>query len=168
MEIAYVKGSHNVIADVLSRSPIIDLEDLKQDKVITLLPKELWMPDFPEERIGRILEDPKDQIAQLRLAHDHILSRHPSAAQTIKNLEPHSWVGMHKDVKEYVARCPECQRFKNSQQRPRGILHPLPPATFPFERISLDHISPLPKSNGFDAILVIMDYFTKLKILVPC
>ena len=133
IEIAYVKGSHNVIADALSRSPIINPEDLQQDKVVTLLPKELWMPDTPEERIGHILENLKDRITQLKLAHDYILSGHPGIAQTIKNLEPHSWVGMHNDVKEYVARCPECQRFKNSRQWPRGILHPLPPATYPFE-----------------------------------
>ena len=60
MEIAYVKGSHNVIADALSRSPIINPEDLKQDKVVTLLPKELWMLGPPEEQIGRILKDLKD------------------------------------------------------------------------------------------------------------
>ena len=45
MQIAYVKGSHNTIADALSRSPILDPEELKKDKVITLLPKDIWLPD---------------------------------------------------------------------------------------------------------------------------
>jgi len=63
---------------------------------------------------------------------------------------------------------PKCQQFKIRRQRPRGILHPLPPAQSPFERISIDHIAPLPVSNDFDAILVIVDFFTKFKIFVPC
>ena len=43
--IQYVKGSHNIIADALLRSPIVNPKDLYQDKVITLLPRELWLPD---------------------------------------------------------------------------------------------------------------------------
>src|SRR5882757_10135729 len=37
-------------------------------------------------------------------------------------------------VESYVKRCPECQRFKLRRSRPRGVLHPLSPATYPFER----------------------------------
>src|SRR5882724_932971 len=60
------------------------------------------------------------------------------------------------------------RRFKNRRSRPRGGLHTLPSATFPFERISIDHIGPLPKSNGYNAILVVVDFFMKFKILVAC
>jgi len=42
------------------------------------------------------------------------------------------------------------------------------PSPSPFERISVDHISPLPISDGFDAILVVVDFFTKYKIFIPC
>ena len=60
MTIAYVKGSHNVIADALSRSPIIDPEDLRKDKVVTLLPKDMWLPDSEYSTIASIItvEDP--------------------------------------------------------------------------------------------------------------
>ena len=37
----------------------------------------------------------------------------------------------------------------------------------PWERISVDLIGPLPESNGFDMILVIIDYFTKMKVFMP-
>jgi len=53
------------------------------------------------------------------------------------------------------------------KNQPHGLLQPLPPATFPFKQISLDHISPLPKSNGFNAVLVIVDFLTKFKIFIP-
>jgi hypothetical protein len=98
MEIAYVKGSHNTIADALSRSPILDPEDLEQDKVVTLLPKDLWLPDSDVATIGRIIEDRDERISLLRNAHDHILAGHPGIAQTIRNLKPHSWIGQKSDV----------------------------------------------------------------------
>jgi len=89
MNIAYVKGAHNVIADALSRSPIIDPKELEQDKVITLLPKGMWLPD--EVHISRIIEDRDERKALLFQAHDHILSGHPGVNkqyQTFKRLAP--------------------------------------------------------------------------------
>jgi len=41
-------------------------------------------------------------------------------------------------------------------------------ATEPWETISLDIVGPLPESKGYNAILVITEYLTKMKILVPC
>ena len=32
----------------------------------------------------------------------------------------------------------------------------------------MDHISPLPLSDRYDAILVVIDSFTKFKIFIPC
>jgi hypothetical protein len=43
----------------------------------------------------------------------------------------------------------------------------MPIARKPWERISVDLIGPLPESLTYDAILVIVDYGTKMKILVP-
>ena len=59
------------------------------------------------------------------------------------------------------------QRNKPDQRRRAAPLHPLPIAMHPWERISVDFIGPLPESNGFDMIMVIVDYFTKMKIFVP-
>src|SRR6267143_2095489 len=118
--------------------------------------------------IARMVTSSDDCSQLIADAHDHILSGHPGIAQTLRNLEGHSWEGKAADVEQYVKRCPECQWFKIRRQRPRGVLHPLPPAQSPFERISVDHIAPLPVSNGFDAILVIVDFFTKFKIFIPC
>jgi len=93
MEIAYIKGSHNIIADALSRSPILDPEELKKDKIITLLPSEIWLPDGDIETFNRIIESPSEQSELINQAHDHILSGHPGIAQTLQNLEGYSWQG---------------------------------------------------------------------------
>jgi hypothetical protein len=75
---------------------------------------------------------------------------------------------MKDDVERYVRGCPDCQQFKILRQKAHNPLNPLPPATYPFQKISIDHVSPLPQSDSFDAILVIVDFFTKFKILVAC
>src|SRR6267378_4997192 len=127
-----------------------------------------WLPNGDMTSIVRVVTTSDDQNRLIAEAHDHILSGHPGIAQTLRNLEGHSWEGKAADVEQYVKRCPECQRFKIRQQRPRGVLHPLPPTQSPFERISVDHIALLLVSNGFDVILVIVDFFMKFKIFIPC
>jgi len=129
----------------------------------------MWLPDTEYASIARIItvDDESLRIPLIQDAHDHILSGHPGIAQTIRNLDGYHWTGKNGDVEQYVKRCPKCQQFKLRCSRPRGVLHPLSPATYPFERISIDHIMPLPMSNGFDVILVIVDFFTKFKILIP-
>ena len=47
-------------------------------------------------------------------------------------------------------------------QRKVGGLHPLEIPEGPWQDISIDMIGPLPSSNGMDAIVVIMDRFTKM------
>ena len=41
-------------------------------------------------------------------------------------------------------------------------MHPLEIPKGPWQEISINIIGPLPKSNGMDAILVIVDQFTKM------
>jgi len=45
-------------------------------------------------------------------------------------------------------------------------LHPLPIPKTPWEEISIDIIGPLPRSEDKDAILVVMDRFSKMIKLI--
>ena len=47
-------------------------------------------------------------------------------------------------------------------QKKAGELHPLEIPEGPWQNISIDMIGPLPRSNKSDAILVIVDRFTKM------
>lgn len=71
------------------------------------------------------------------------------------------WPGMRKDVRDFVAQCPVCQIIKYETRRPSGLLQPLPIPTVIWEDLFLDFITGLPPSNGFTAILVIVDRFSK-------
>ena len=67
------------------------------------------------------------------------------------------WLGLKEDVKKYVQECTKCQQNKVQHQRKAGKLHPLEIPEVPWQDISIDMIGPLPKSNGMDAIVIIMD-----------
>ena len=72
------------------------------------------------------------------------------------------------NVTIYVQTCEECQRNKASNQRPAGSLQPLKVPGQRWERISMDLVTHLPKTRaGYDSLLVIVDYVTKMMILRP-
>jgi hypothetical protein len=49
-----------------------------------------------------------------------------------------------------------------------GLLQPLPTPDGPWKSISLDFITDLPPSEGFGAILTVVDRFTKMTHFIPC
>ncbi|KAA8911814.1 hypothetical protein TRICI_003698 [Trichomonascus ciferrii] len=73
---------------------------------------------------------------------------------------------MRNTVAEYVRSCPACQKTKSPRHSPYGYLKPLPAPSRPFESISLDFMTDLPASDGHDAILVIVDRFSKYTIAI--
>ncbi|MCI06031.1 transposon TF2-1 polyprotein, partial [Trifolium medium] len=64
------------------------------------------------------------------------------------------WQGMMKSVQEFVKACDTCQRQKYAATTPNGLLQPLPIPVLVWSEISMDFITNLPKSNGFEAVLV--------------
>src|SRR5205814_10376447 len=70
------------------------------------------------------------------------------------------WPTMTADVDKYIRSCSQCLRNKSSTQSSSGLLHPLPIPLDRFDDISMDFIGPVPKSCGFDMLLVITDRLT--------
>jgi hypothetical protein len=72
---------------------------------------------------------PTDQAirqAILHEAHESAYSIHPSSTKMYLDLkEKYWWVGLKRDVAEYVAVCDTCQRVKAEHQRPAGLLQPM-------------------------------------------
>ena len=70
-------------------------------------------------------------------------------------------------MRQYVRTCPACQRTKTFPARPIGLLVPNPIPQQPWEEISVDLITGLPDSQGYDAIMVVVDCFTKMIHALP-
>ena len=74
---------------------------------------------------------------------------------------------MSRDVKKFVVSYDICQKAKPRRHAPVGLLQPIPILEKPFEVVSMDFITELPDSAGFNSILVIVDKLTKFAIFIP-
>ena len=68
----------------------------------------------------------------------------------------------------YIRNCHTCQRSRTSRHAPHGVLRPLAVPDKPWQDISTDFVTGLPSVEGYDAICVIVDRFTKQRHLIPC
>ena len=78
------------------------------------------------------------------------------------------WPGLRKSVKKYIRGCDVCSRTKSSRHAPYGLLQPLPVPAERWQDVSLDFITDLPDSRGFDSICVIKDRLTKQAHFIAC
>jgi len=63
-------------------------------------------------------------------------------------------------------RCNACQRYKNRSKVPAGKLIPNAILEKPWSHISVDFITKLPLAQGYDAILVVCDQFSKIAYFI--
>jgi hypothetical protein len=71
------------------------------------------------------------------------------------------FIGMRKDIRQFVQECVVCQVGKPELIHPPGLLQPLPIPSRVWSDISMDFIEGLPISHGSSVILVVVDRFTK-------
>lgn len=71
------------------------------------------------------------------------------------------WQGLKKDVENVVHSCEIYQRSKAENCKYPGLLQPLSILDEAWQQVSMDFVEGLPKSRGYDTILVIVDRFTK-------
>jgi len=70
--------------------------------------------------------------------------------------------GITKEVEEYVDGYDAYQRYKNQSKVPAGKLMPNAIPEKPWSHISVDFITKLPLAQGYNAILVVCDHFSKM------
>ena len=101
--------------------------------------------------------------------HDIPIAGHPGFQKTYMAVKRHYyWLGMKKNIKEYIERCFKCQVSKSEQVKDPGLLQPLGVPNLKFESISMDFIVGLPKTqNNFDSIMVVVDRLTKIAHFIP-
>ena len=114
----------------------------------------------------------KDNIRRdvVKLHHDHQTAGHPGYLKTRQLVaEGYWWPGMAQFIKKYVEGCSICQQNKTNTHPTIPPITPIPSnETLPFKQISYDLITGLPESNGFDALLVVVDHgLSKGVILCP-
>jgi hypothetical protein len=79
------------------------------------------------------------------------------------------WLMISRDVKAYtgIDRCEACKQMKVVHEPMHAPLHPHLIPQAPWEKISVNLIGPLPESNGYDMIMMVVDWLTKTMVAIP-
>jgi hypothetical protein len=72
------------------------------------------------------------------------------------------------DVENFVKQCDVCQHVKHERTHPAGLLQPLPIPDGAWRDITIDFIEDLPKSEGYNYIIVVVyKFFDSCTVLEP-
>ena len=104
------------------------------------------------------------------LHHDTPYAGHVGANKSTVSLQrQYWWPGMRADIVNYVQTCTMCQRSKPEQQRPAGLLQPLPVPEKFWQSVSMELITQLPQTpRGSTAIVVFVDRLSKMAHFAAC
>ena len=117
----------------------------------------LYIPPNPQLR---------EQIIQQN--HDHPLAGHPGIRHTLNLLKTwYYWPTIKWDIARYIKGCNKCQRVKTDTSGKKTLLNPNTVPDAPWKIILVDLIGPLPESKGKNAIMVIVNQFSKMIRLFP-
>jgi RNase H-like domain found in reverse transcriptase/Integrase zinc binding domain/Chromo (CHRromatin Organisation MOdifier) domain len=146
-----------------------------------------WEGTFPIERMdnsgkpfwqdtsGRRLVIPPDQGLKREIMntwHEGPLNGHPRRDETIRCInKEYFWPGARSWIMKYVKGCTTCQQNKNLTHRIKTPIFHIPSTidAKPFSHVAMDLITGLPKSDGHDAILMIVDHgCSRGAVFLPC
>ena len=114
-----------------------------------------------------LTEENKEQI--IKEMHENPLGGHQGIARTFNKINTqYYWKGMRRQIKEYIQKCPTCQKNKTNNRTLKEPMVITTTANRAFEKIFLDVVGPLPRSNnGNNFILTLQDDLTKFAWAVP-
>ena len=154
-------------------------ENLEKDPVVRTILKlveegktrQFWVEDGLLWAKGGRLYVPKSGNLRRTLlseCHDTLWAGHPGWQRTHALLKQgYYWPQMRDDVVEYTKTCLVCQQDKVERSKTPGLLEPLAVPSRPWESVSLDFITSLPKTGDLSAILVVVDRFSKYATFIP-
>ena len=103
--------------------------------------------------------------------HSSLASGHGGLFHTYSLLsQDYWWQGMSSFVHCFISGCTLCQQMKVNTHPTVPALSPIPSScTCPFQQLSIDLITDLPPSNGYNSLMVVVDHsLLKGVILTPC
>ena len=107
----------------------------------------------------------------VRSLHESPAGGHEGFFRTLHRMQrDYWWPGMSTFLHKFIVGCADCQAAKVNTHPTVPRLSPLAiEASLPFSSISVDLITGLPDSHGYDSVMVVVDHgLTKGVIYCPC
>ncbi|KAA0054053.1 reverse transcriptase [Cucumis melo var. makuwa] len=162
-EFEHKKGSSNQAADALSRkqkhATICLLAHLRGSEIggsIRDTLREFLQKDHAAQNVMNLVKAGKTR--QFWVEEELLVKKGQSTICSKSR-------GLKEEI-VYTKTCLICQQDK-VEVKVVGLLEPLPIPTRPWESVSMDFITHLPKVGDFEAILVIIDHFSKYVTFIP-
>lgn len=106
------------------------------------------------------------RLSLLRIFHDE--HQHIGVEKTTELILKHFWFpGLRSFVRKYIQHCIVCLSHKKIARQPHQPIESWSKPDTPFETVHSDVLGPLPDSNGYKFIIIIVDAFTKFSFLFP-
>ena len=151
------------VADPLSRRSDHYVHSSEDNKEQVLL-----QPESVNKIVDASEKSHEDRQSIISEFHDLPAAGHKGNKATYNALRKHyRWKGMKEQVQQYVKHCQRCQKGKVTNKAPAGELLPLPTPQGPWQDITVDFTEML-ESLGYNNILVVVDWFSKEAVFIPC
>ena len=140
------------LKDGTKRHPVVSLGECTISDNLLLINKLVYIPNKPELHL-RILKS----------CYNHSAAGHPSCAATYELVcRNYWWLKMYQTVAQFIWNCNTCTCIKPACHAPYGLLKTLEVPVWQWSSVSLDLITGLPMSNGFNALLIVVDRLSKV------
>jgi transposase InsO family protein len=108
------------------------------------------------------------QLDVIKALHDSPIGGHSGVSATYYKVKQLFFcTGMKADIYSYIHSCTVCEQAKPDRAKYPGLLQPLLVPSASWEIISMDFVEGLPKSGAANAILVVVDKFSKFSHFIP-
>ena len=105
----------------------------------------------------------------IKTNHNNLAVGHPGQRRMLATVgQEFTWPGISNTVYQYVEGCAICQSTKNDMYPMMVPLQPTEILDRPFGTITIDFITDLSESNGYDSLYVVTNRFTKTAVITPC
>jgi len=140
------------------------VEELKKVGIKNLRDEEWTIEEEVVMKEGRIYIPEGDLRREVvQLYHDMLVGGHGGKWKMTELVtRNYWWPGVTREVGKYVEGCDACQWCKNKSEAPAGKLMSNTIPEKPWSHILADFITKLPLAQGYDAILVVCNRFSKM------
>lgn len=159
----------DMVSKVSTKPEKYQLYQISEDqKLIRKASRSKKKPCFDPTTEWKMCVPPDMRQEVLQEIHDRAEAGHFGIRKSLSRCGlRYYWPGWQSDVRNYVKKCLECQKYKVEQKKPYGKMYFRKPKG-PWILVTGDLIGPLPRSKkGNRYAVVFQDYFTKWVEIAP-